>query len=186
LKLSTEKDAWMTQGQAAPINNAPPDLLDQLAGLVPGSAAATVRRQRPEVARFTQGSYEALLADAEPDGVSQTERLLIGLRVAILSGSTTLATHYRQGLAQSGVDAQTIAAVEQFPASEDLTSRTAALLRYVDRVINEPRTATPAHLAELQAQGLSVREIVTVAQLIAFLSYQVRLLAGLRLLAEEA
>jgi uncharacterized protein YciW len=37
----------------------------------------------------------------------------------------------------------------------------------------------------LRTQGLSARDIVTISQLIAYLSFQVRVLAGLRLFAEE-
>ena len=42
-----------------------------------------------------------------------------------------------------------------------------------------------ASLAAIADAGLSPRDIVTISQLISFASYQVRLLAGLRLLAEE-
>jgi uncharacterized protein YciW len=48
-----------------------------------------------------------------------------------------------------------------------------------------PASSTAAHLAELADVGLSPRDIVVVAQLTAFLSFQLRALAGLRLLAED-
>ena len=171
----------MTQ---APTNPTIPDILDQLVGIQPGSPLAEVRVRRPDVARYTQGSYATLLAPADPAGVSVVERLLIALRVAVLTASTPLAAHYRQRLAELGTPAAKLEAVEHFPTGGALSAREAALLHHTDLLTNEPRAATQAALAELQARGLSARDIVTIAQLIAFLSYQVRVLAGLQLLGE--
>ncbi|MCX6050004.1 MAG: CMD domain protein [Chloroflexi bacterium] len=161
-----------------------PDVLDQLANIQPESALAELRTRRADVTRYTQGSYDALLAPAELAGVSKAERELIALRVAILNASTPLIQHYREQLAALDVPATTVAAVEHFPAGSGLTEREAAILHHVDLLTNEPRAATPQEVATLQAHGLSVRDIVTIAQLIAFLSFQVRTLVGLQLLAE--
>ena len=40
-------------------------------------------------------------------------------------------------------------------------------------------------LEALRDAGLAARDIVTIAQIVAFVSYQVRVVAGLRALAEE-
>jgi uncharacterized protein YciW len=55
----------------------------------------------------------------------------------------------------------------------------------VDRLTNAPATATAAHIAKLTAVGLTPRDIVVISQLTAFLSFQLRTLVGLRVLAEE-
>ena len=47
---------------------------------------------------------------------------------------------------------------------------------------HEPRAATPAHIERLIVAGLSDKDIVTLGQLIAYFAYQIRLLAGLRVL----
>jgi len=169
----------------SPSNPSATDLLNQLASLDPGSPTAELRAGRPDVARYAQGSYDALLAPADPAGVSLAERALIALRVAVLSANQPLTAHYRAQLVQLNVAAPTIAAVEQFPATGSLTSRLTAILRHVDRLTNEPHRASAAHIAELQAEGLSASDIVTIAQLIAFLTFQVRLLVGVQLLAGE-
>ncbi len=160
------------------------DVIDELAGLTPGSPLAELRAQRPEIARYAQGSYEALLEPADIGGVSLVERDLIALRVAILGGAPIVADWHRTRLLASGVSADTITAVEQFPAGSLLTSREVALLRHTDRVTRLPAASTKEQLGELSAAGLSPRDIVTVAQLISFLSFQLRTLAGLRVLAE--
>ncbi len=165
-------------------DTAMPDILDQLAGIQPDSALAELRARRADVTRYTQGSYDALLAPTDLAGVSRAERALIALRVAILNASPSLREHYRQQLAELNVPATTVEAVEHFPAGNGLTARETAILHHVDLLTNEPRAATPQEVETLQANGLSVRDIVTVAQLIAFMSFQVRTLVGLQLLAE--
>lgn len=160
------------------------DIIDQLAAVAPGSALAELRAQRPEIARFAQGSYQALLEPEDLGGVSRAERDLIALRVAVLTRTPALAAWHRARLQEAGVSDDTIAAVEQFSDGAPLTPREAAILRHTDRVTRAPAASTKDQLDELRAAGLTPRDIVTVAQLISFLSFQVRALAGLRLLSE--
>jgi uncharacterized peroxidase-related enzyme len=144
---------------------------------------AGLRGQRPDVARFTQGSYDALLVPADPAGVSLVERGLIALRIAVLSASELLVAHYRAHLVQLGAPEQAAEAASGAEADDALDSRMIATLRHVDRVIRQPGAATQAHLLALKDAGLSTPDIVTIAQLIAFVSYQVRVLAGVLALA---
>ena len=174
----------MTQPQPSITGATAPDLLDQLAGIQPGSMLAELRARRPDVVRYTQGSYDVLLAPADPAGVSLAERALIALRVALLNESAALAAHYRQRLAELGAPAALGESVEQFPVGATLSPRESAILRHVDLLTNEPRAATQAHMADLLANNLSAHDIVTIAQLITFLSFQVRLFVGLQLLGE--
>jgi CMD domain protein len=161
------------------------DVINDLAGLRPESPVAELRTRRPDVLRHTQGSYDALLASEDESGLSQAERVLVALRVAILNHSEPLLAHYQQLLTQLGVAADQCAAVAQFPNSAALSPRLSAMLQHVERLTTAPRTATQAELVALQAHGLSARDLVTLAQLIAFLSFQVRVLAGVQSLAEE-
>jgi CMD domain protein len=162
-----------------------PDLLNELAGIEPGSSLAALRAQRPDVARYAQGSFETLLHPADPAGLSQIERELVALRVAVLTASTPLLPFHQERLRKTGVHAAKIAAIERSPDDPAFSPRERAILRHVDLLTNQPRAATPAQLADLRAEGLNADDMVTLAQLIAFLSFQVRVLAGLRLLAEE-
>jgi uncharacterized protein YciW len=66
---------------------------------------------------------------------------------------------------------------------EPLPPRIHTLLQQVDRLTSEPQTATREHLTTLQAQGLSMPDILSLTQLVAFLNFQVRTLAGLQMLA---
>ncbi len=156
--------------------------MNQLVGIGPASPLADVRNQRPEVVAHSQGSYEAIFQPADPVDLSLADRHLAGLRVAVLTPSPLLIAHHRQQLAAQGVPAATITAVETVPVGAELDARTQAMLAHVDRLTLEPVTATPEHVAALEAVGLSVRAIVALSQLIAFTSYQARVLVALQLL----
>lgn len=162
------------------------DVIDHLAGIAPDSPLARLRAARPEVMRAARGSHEALLTPADPAGVSLQERAMIALRVAVLTPSAAATAWYRERLRGLGASDAAVAAVERFPDGPALPAREAAILRHTDRLTTAPRAATPAHLAELKAAGLGPADIVTIAQLIAFVSFQVRAVAALRALAEEA
>jgi CMD domain protein len=162
------------------------DLMNQLVGLPPDSPLASVRALRPDVVRHTQGSYDKLFAPAELSDLTAVERGLVALRVAALNANATLLAHYQQQLAALGVTPAQVAVFEERDQSVTLDPRMAAMMRHVDLVTHTPGAATPADLTALQASGLSATAIVTLSQLIAFLSFQVRTLAVLTLLAEEA
>ncbi len=162
------------------------DIIDQLAGIEPGSALADLRSQRPEVQQFTQGSYLALLEPDEVMGVPREEREAIGLRVATLEQSQAVAGFHLGRLRELGVDDDTISAIERFPDGGGLPERLTAILTHVDLLTTSSRDGSPEAIAALKEEGLTARDIVTVSQLIAFLSFEVRVLAALRALGEAA
>lgn len=171
----------MTQEEVFPL-----DLMNQLAGLAPDSPLAGVRALRPEVVRHTQASYEKLFTPADSSDLTAIERGLVALRVAALNAHSILLAHYRQQLAALGITPEQMTVFEQSDQNVILDPRTTAIMRHVDLVTRTPGAATPADLTTLQAAGLSVTAIVTLSQLIAFLSFQVRTLAVLAVLTEEA
>jgi CMD domain protein len=61
----------------------------------------------------------------------------------------------------------------------------AAALEHAHLLIIHPRDASPAALQSLLDAGWSTTDIVTLSQLIAFLSFQIRVVAGLRVLAQS-
>jgi CMD domain protein len=162
------------------------DIVNQLAGIEPGSPLADLRAQRSEVQQFTQGSYLALLEPDDHAGVSREEREAIGLRVATLERSRVVADFHLTRLRELGVDDATISAIEQFPDGDPLPERLAAILRHADMLTRSSRSGSPAVLAALRAAGLTGADIVTVSQLIAYLSFEIRVLATLRALGDAA
>ncbi|ARP86611.1 CMD domain protein [Bordetella genomosp. 9] len=155
------------------------DLVDRLAGLDAGSPLYAVRHRRDKVVAATQGSYEALFDPALP-GLTLAERLLVALYACRLTPAPELAAHYRQRLADLGADAATIAVGEHGSPGDAADPRLKAMLAFTRALIEKPVEGDRAALQTLPAAGIDTPSVVALAQLIAFLSYQVRLVAGLK------
>lgn len=156
----------------------PGDLVEDLLGIAPGSPMAELRRRRPEALRHAQGAYEELLRPADPGGVSYAERAALALRVALCEGEAALAERYRALGERAGAAAEIAAAEDLSGGGSAAGERLAALLRHADLVALRPGACGQADIDRLSALGLSPRDIVAVTQLVAFVPYQVRLLAG--------
>jgi CMD domain protein len=64
-----------------------------------------------------------------------------------------------------------------------LGPRLAAAFEHVHMLVFHPRDAAPAALQALLDAGWSTTDIVTLSQIVAFLSFQIRVVTGLRVLA---
>ena len=157
------------------------DVADQVAGLADGSATHALRHAREKVATATQGSHDALF-DAALPGLTQGERLLVALYACRLTPAPELAEHYRTRVAETPVDANALQAVEHGDVDALPDIRLRAILTFTRTLIERPIEGDRDALLRLPAAGLATADVVTLAQLIAFLSYQTRLVAGLRAL----
>lgn len=162
------------------------DMIDLLARVRSGSAVEQLRAARPALTRFSQESYAALLEPADGESLSQRERELVALRVAILTPDYRLARYHQERAVAAGATSETTGAVLNFPAaSPELTAREVAALRHTDLLVNDPAAAGPDDLARLREVGFATRDIITLDQLIAFLTYQVRVLAVVHAFGED-
>lgn len=159
------------------------DIVDRVAGLAPDSATHALRHQRAKVVEATQGSYDALF-DTALDGLTLVERLLVALYASRLAPSPALAAHYRAELAAHNVDAATLAAIETGAPGDLSSPRLRSILAFARTLIENPVAGDKTALQTLPAAGLTTPAVVALAQLIAFLSYQTRLVAGLQALAQ--
>ena len=141
--------------------NQPDDLITALADIDPASALAHARQTRHAATRHAQGSYNVLF-DQGDDDFPLAERRLLAAKVAGWHARSELQTHYQP----------------QQPVPD--SDRISAALDFAHRLTFEPVAATPAHLETLKQAGWSPRGIVTLAQLVAFVSFQSRLITGLR------
>ena len=158
------------------------DVIDQSVPLAPDDAVHALRRRRPKIVDATQGSYTAMFAPSVA-GVAVTERLAIALHACQVSGSAPLAAHYRERLLAEGASAATVAAADDATGSAAAPdARLAALLGFTRKLTHKPIEGDQQAVQALQDVGLAPQAIVAVGQLIAFLSYQLRLHAGLRAL----
>lgn len=159
-----------------------PDLIDQLTHLAAHQSTHTARHERAKVVAATQGSYDALFAPSVA-GISVQERLLVALLACRLSKSAHLAGHYQERLQAEGAAAQVLAAVGSADIAALTDARLQAILRFTATLIQRPLEGDRQAIAALQGAGLSTPAIVALGQLIAFLSYQIRLVSGLQAMA---
>lgn len=173
----------MTQPGVVRSEIAQGDVLNTLLGSGEDSALAQLRSRRPEATTHMQGSYDALFTWAPATAVSRAERFAAALYVAALHGEPALVAHYRERLATTpGVSESLIEDTLRGPSASGLPERLRALLTHAELLVIRPAAATRGDLGKLQAAGLPDAEIVTVSQLIAFVSFQVRVFVALTLL----
>lgn len=193
-----------------------PDAVDTILGSTPGSPLDELRRRRPVTRDNTQASYLALFHPDQMDNARLTERFAVALFIALLHGNQAAADFYSQGLEGAGADILAAvghvaaAGAAQGPygkyrepglRSEDrpglrwaaapdpagtLGTRLTAALEHTHMLVFRPRESSPAALEALIDAGWSTTGIVTLSQLVAFLSYQLRVIAGLELVAGKA
>jgi CMD domain protein len=161
-----------------------PDVMDQLAGLAPDSALAQLRRQRPDVVRHLQNSDEAIFAPTSDAGLSAAERVAAALRVALLLRDSRLEQHYRARLMQHDGEGRLAASAADGPTLR-ADARWRGILSHVDRLSTDPDSSQRQHIDDLLASGLSPRAVIALSQLVAYVNFQARLLAGLRLLGSK-
>ena len=161
------------------------DVVDQVADLGDGSPTHALRHAREKVATATQGSYEALF-DAALPGLTLGERLLVALYACSLTPAPELAEHYHARLANAPVNTDALQAVDHGDIDTLTDARLRAILTFTRTLVERPIEGDRDALLRLPAAGLATADVVTLAQLIAFLSYQTRLIAGLRAMDEAA
>ncbi|WP_026871905.1 CMD domain protein [Inquilinus limosus] len=189
------------------------DVIDLLAGVERGSALDRIRAQRPAARENAQKSWAALFLPEDPGTVSALERHAVAAFVAALHREPAPARFYAEALAKRDSGLAAAVAVEaeraategpygRYPAgplsAEDkdgpvhhvsdesrgvLGPRLAAALEHTHLLVFRPRDASAAALQALLDAGWSTTDIVTLSQLVAFLSFQIRVVAGLRALA---
>src|SRR3954467_6156521 len=144
--------------------------MDTLAGFAEESPLAALRRQRPDVVKHLQGSDDAIFAPAHHGGLTRAHRAAAAPRAARLPRDSVLEEHYHRRMVALG---------ETHPLNG---TRGECILAHVDRVTMDPADAAKADIDALLAAGLSPHVVVSLSQLIAYVNFQSRVLAGLRML----
>ena len=157
------------------------DTLDRLLDLVPSSRTYEVRHQRSKVVQATQAS-EDLLLGGPVEGLSVSDRLLVALLACALTPSQALKNEYASRLSTLGVPDHTIQSVASAQLDQLNDPRLKQMLIFTAALITDPIKADKEALLALKASGLTTPQITALSQLVAFVSYQVRVYAGLRAL----
>ena len=153
------------------------------AGITAEHPLAETISGRSDIIELTEKSHVAALTPDPPGGISHSERAALACRIARLNKEDILARHYESMLQSSGdkESASPIADTE-FNGGDD--ARLKAVLRHTDLVAVIPKDVTDGDIAALRSAGILDGDIVRLSELIAFVSYQIKVVAGLRLMAE--
>jgi CMD domain protein len=167
------------------------DVIDRIVGVAEGSGVDLLRRRRPVTRDHSQGSWQALFEPQDEGTVPLQVRYAVALFAAGVSGDPVTAGFYRQGLERDGgadLAALVDRAVLEGTAAESLRAGLgeplAAVLDHAHLLVFRPRESSRASLQSLADAGWSPTDVVTLSQLIAFVTYQLKVSAGLRVLNE--
>ena len=134
---------------------------------------------RDDILTMTQQAHDAALTPDEPGGLSHGERAALCCRMARLNREEGLAAHFLALMA--GVSAATAQLADPgFDGGDD--ARLGAILRHTDLVTTDAKSVVTGDIAALKDAGVSEDDIVRLSELVAFISYLIRLTIGLRLM----
>ena len=131
--------------------------------------------ERADIFAMTQAAEDAVLRPVQPGGLSHELRHALAARIAAQNGLADLAARYAGG---AGSELQPLCDPAYLPEG-DLHG----LVRFMDDVACTPRDVTADDVFHLQEGGTGDADIVRLTELNAFMAYQCRLIAGLRLMA---
>lgn len=167
------------------------DVIDQVTALPVDSVVYRARHGREKVVDATERSHALLLA-VESYGLTRAERLALAWYCCFLAGGGSLAEHYRTMLldekASDGAAlVDLLHRIETSGLDGLRAGRFKSMLSFVRKLMLNLADGNEAEVKKLRAAALDTPDIVTLAQLIGFLSYQVRVVSGLRaILAGES
>jgi CMD domain protein len=158
------------------------DVVYGILGVAGQGPIADLRNQKPEQIEELQAYYLALF---EPEEASARafplpDRYLIAVRVASHTNSVAVANWYADLAGQADVDDALITRARNVNESWDDHTPLGAAIRHADLLTTQPSAAQPSDLQALKDAGYSPDGIVSLSQTIAFVSYQLRFIAGLR------
>lgn len=158
------------------------DTLNAILGIDDDSPIAALRNQKPTLVVELQEYYDSIFQPTAESAaaLSVADRLVVAVRVASHTNSTAVADWYANLATGLGVSTDVLAharATEHAWTGDTLLD---AEIRHTDLLTTHPVDARPDDLQALKDAGLTPAGIVSLSQTIAFVSYQLRLAAGLR------
>ena len=155
------------------------DAIDQAAGLSPDDTLYQTRRFRQEFVQGAQQCRQSVLQPENDAGLRPELRIALARRMALLNNDRPLMAEYDALLAtlSPGETLMALANGENEPGGSF-----APLIRHVDLVTLDPGRARAEDIRLLEQAGLTSAQIVALSELIAFVNFQTRVAAGLRLM----
>jgi CMD domain protein len=158
------------------------DAVNAILGIDESSPIAQLRNQKPQLVTELQEYYDSLFVPSADSAAELplADRFVVAVRVASFTNSEAVAAWYANLADQAGVSAETIAQTRDTTSAWTGDSPLDAAIRHTDLLTTSPSDARPESLQALKDAGLTPAGIVSLSQTIAFVNYQLRLIAGLR------
>ncbi len=147
------------------------------AGIQSGPVADAAQT-RANIMQATQDAEDAVIAPLYTGAFSHDLRAALAARIAQAGGVPELAARY---LARAG----DMAALGD-PAQTGEAQGLAHIVAFADKAANATRDIAASDISDLQAAGLGDADIVRLCELVAFTAYQLRVVAGLKLMKGAA
>ena len=145
-----------------------------MSGLELKSVAGRAVDNRSNIFNMSDAAEEAVLRPKEYGAFEHGMRAALAARIAFLNHEDALAQKY---LEDAG-NFKKMANPSYKGETKDLTS----ILLFMDKVAKDTRNVKAEDIATLQNVHVSDADIVRLAELNSFMAYQIRLIAGLRLM----
>lgn len=133
---------------------------------------------RAAIFEMTAEAENAVVAPKEAGGFSHGLRAALAVRMARTAEASALVERYT-----ARMDGPAFAALAD-PAHDGAGTEHAALIAFLDKVSSTPKDIEARDIQTLKAAGYGDADIVRLCELIAFIAYQVRVAAGMKLLSE--
>ena len=133
---------------------------------------------RNNILQMTQQAEDAVLKPIDSGRWSHSLRAALAARIATQNDLAELAGHYASMV--SDETCRSITDVNDGGDSQGL----GYVVSFMDRVAVRPRDVVNTDISTLQANGVSDADIVKLTELNAFMAYQVRLVAGLKMISQ--
>ena len=146
------------------------------AGIGDTGSAADAVALRSNIFEMTSVAEHAVLRPRETGRWPHSLRAALAARIATLNGAGDLAVRY-------AAEAGDFAGLAN-PAHDGAAEGFGPVLAFMDKVAVETRNVVAPDISALQDAGVADADIVRLSELNAFLAYQIRVVAGLRLMMD--
>lgn len=159
------------------------DIIDQILGISPGDALHTLRHARAKVVQATQAFHQLAFHASDLSAKQRHDRFLVAALLAQATGPAALAALYQDQLMALSPASEYLDVLQGGRASSTALN---ALADYARALAIDPSTADRDALLGLVEAGWSIPDIVSLAQVMGYVSYQTRSIIGLKALQEAA
>lgn len=158
------------------------DVVNAILAIDDDSPIAHLRNQKPDLVREVQDYYLSIFdpTTASAEALPLVDRALVAVRVASHTGSDAVADWYARLARDAGATDAQIDGARDVSRSIESPATLSAAIRHADLLTTKPADARQSDLQALKDAGFSPAGIVSLSQTVAFVSYQLRLIAGLR------